>query len=87
MHDHNIPLFKSEIHSKGQTFLTHGDVQVDGHRFIIAQFTNEVGCESAEPYSQAVLHYIYSTWLKAEKFPSFNFPCLIITVFGEDGPP
>jgi len=80
-------LFESEIHSKGQTFLTHGDIQVDGHRFIIAQFTNEVGRGSgAEPYAQAVMNYTHSTWLKAEQFPSFNFPCLIITVFGEDAP-
>jgi len=35
MQGHNIYLFESEIHSKGQKFLTHGDIQVDGHRFIL----------------------------------------------------
>ena len=88
MHDHNISLFGSEIHSKGQTFFTHGDIQVDGHRFIIAQFTNEVGRGGGtEPYTQAVLDYTHSMWLEAKRFLSSNFPCSIITVFSEDAPP
>jgi hypothetical protein len=55
------------------------------HPISIFKVVGEMGGEGAEqlePYSQAILYYAYSGWKKSKEYPTFNFPCLIITVFG-----
>ena len=49
----------------------------------IVEVKEEIGREGAEPYAQVILYYTHSTLEKAQHFPNFNFPALLITVFGE----
>ena len=65
---------------------TAGDLYVDDRRYMILEVKSEVGSEGAEPYCQAVLRYIGVNKNEVEKASMkdvhFNFPCLIITLFG-----
>ncbi|KAF9234386.1 hypothetical protein BU15DRAFT_52671 [Melanogaster broomeanus] len=63
-------------------YITDGDISLDGHRFVIAEFKNEVGCTGAEPYAQASLYYLEATRRYAAKMGHSVLPCFIVLVFG-----
>jgi hypothetical protein len=42
----------------------------------------EIGNTGAEPYAQTVLYYTHFGRETAAQLSTFNFPCLIVTVFG-----
>jgi hypothetical protein len=73
---HGIPVVTSTITSKGHHFRTDGAVA-------IIEVKEEIGSKGAEPYAQVVLYYSHSTASKSQEFPKFNFPSLLITVFGQ----
>jgi hypothetical protein len=63
-------------------FRTDGDMQLDNSRYVIIEVKNEIGTQGAEPYAQGTLCYFHS----AQEFSvsnKFNFPCIVITVFGK----
>ena len=65
---------------------TNRDLHMNGRRYMIIEVKSEVGSEGAEPYCQAILYYTRAYTdevVKAlEENVQFNFPCLIITLFG-----
>ena len=65
---------------------TDGDLHVNGRRYMILEVKSEVGSKGAEPYCQAILYYVGGSRDEVEKASKmdaqFNFPCLIITLFG-----
>ncbi|KAF9235326.1 hypothetical protein BU15DRAFT_89607 [Melanogaster broomeanus] len=63
-------------------YMTDGDISLNGHRFAIAEFKNEVGCSGAEPYAQASLYYLESTRRHAATMAYSVLPCFIILLFG-----
>ncbi|KAF9231109.1 hypothetical protein BU15DRAFT_56568 [Melanogaster broomeanus] len=63
-------------------YMTDGDISLNGHRFAIAEFKNEVGCTGAEPYAQASLYYLESTRRYAATMAHSVLPCFIVLVFG-----
>jgi hypothetical protein len=80
---HGIPIATSTITSKGHYFCTDGAVAINGHLVAIIEVKEEIGSRGAEPYAQVVLYYSHSTAAKSQEFPKFNFPSLLITVFGQ----
>jgi len=72
------------ISSKGRTFRTDGAIESNSRLTVIIELKEEIGSTGAEPYAQAILYYAHSDWKKSEEYPTFNFPCLIITVFGQN---
>jgi hypothetical protein len=80
---HGIPVATSTITSKGHYFRTDGAVAINGHLVAIIEVKEEIGSRGAEPYAQVVLYYSHSTAAKSQEFPKFNFPSLLITVFGQ----
>jgi hypothetical protein len=79
---HGIPIVTHMITSKGHHFRTDGAVASNGHLVVILNVKEEIGSKGAEPYAQNVLFYSHSTAAKSQEFPEFNFPTLLITVFG-----
>lgn len=73
--------------SSSDGFITDGDLHVNGRRYMILEVKSEVGSKGAEPYCQAVLYYMNGIRNDVEKAfkedVPFNFPCLIITLFGK----
>lgn len=67
-------------------YITDGDVHVNARRYMILEVKSEVGSKGAEPYCQAILYYIEASKDEAKKAfeedVQFNFPCLIVTLFG-----
>ncbi|KAI6006425.1 hypothetical protein EDC04DRAFT_2969244 [Pisolithus marmoratus] len=67
-------------------YQTDRDVHMNGRRYMILEVKSEVGSKGAEPYCQAILYYFEGSKDKvmkaSKKHMQFNFPCLIITLFG-----
>lgn len=80
---HSIPVVPSTITSKGHCFRTDGAVAINGHLVAIVEVKEEIGSKGAEPYAQVVLYYTYAYLAKAKGSSKFNFPALLITVFGQ----
>ena len=76
----------STISSKGREFRTDGAVEIVNNLVAIVEVKEEISSKGAEPYAQVVLYYTHSTLEKAPLFPNFNFPALLITVFGQTLP-
>ncbi|KAH9955729.1 hypothetical protein BGW80DRAFT_1213867 [Lactifluus volemus] len=79
---YGIPVVTSTITSKGHHFATDGAVEISGHLVAIIEVKKEIGSRGAEPHAQVILYYSHSTAVKSQEFPKFNFPSLLITVFG-----
>ena len=71
------------ISSKGRTFRTDGAIEFNSRLTVIIEVKEEIGSKGAEPFAQAILYYAHSDWKKSEEYPTFNFLCLVITVFGQ----
>lgn len=52
--------------------------------YCIAEFKNEVGSSTSEPYMQAVAYYLEATKKHAPKQSKSAFPCFLLVVFGWD---
>ncbi|KAF9235365.1 hypothetical protein BU15DRAFT_51454 [Melanogaster broomeanus] len=61
-------------------YVTDGDMSVNGCRYAIAEFKNEVGSTGAEPYCQANLYYLDATRKYATMMGCW--PCIIVLLFG-----
>ncbi|KIK78612.1 hypothetical protein PAXRUDRAFT_16777 [Paxillus rubicundulus Ve08.2h10] len=72
----------SSTEIEGTEYITDGDISLDGYRFFIAEFKNEVGCTGAEPYAQASLHYLEATRRYAATMGHSALPCFIVLAFG-----
>jgi hypothetical protein len=77
-----IPVATSVITSKDHVFRTDGAVAVNDHLVAIIDVKGEIGSEGAEPYAQLIMHYAHCNAAKSEN-SKFNFPSLLITVFGQ----
>ena len=80
---HGIPVHTSTITSKDHHFPTDGAVSINGHLVAIIEVKGEIGSTGAEPYAQVILYYSHSNAVKSQEFSQFNFPSLLITVFGQ----
>jgi hypothetical protein len=62
----------------------NGVIDSSNHLISVFEVKGEIDSEFevVEPYAQAIVNYAHSHWKKSEEYPTFNFPCLIITVFG-----
>ncbi|KAI6010235.1 hypothetical protein EDC04DRAFT_809040 [Pisolithus marmoratus] len=63
-------------------FQTDGDMAVKDYRYAIAEFKNEAGNTSGEPYFQSIGYYLESTRKEAVIMPSSPLPCLLLSFFG-----
>ncbi|KAG2362906.1 hypothetical protein BDR07DRAFT_1450949 [Suillus spraguei] len=57
-------------------------VRNNQHPCVIAEFKNEIGSSTSEPYMQAVTYYIESTRTFASKMSGFALLCFLFIVFG-----
>ena len=83
---HGIPITTSTNdpeHPKSHDFLTDGAIDYGGHLISIFEVKNEITSTGAEPYAQVILNYHHSVSEKSTEHPRFNFPCLIVTAFGQ----
>ncbi|KIK74259.1 hypothetical protein PAXRUDRAFT_791416, partial [Paxillus rubicundulus Ve08.2h10] len=80
LQSYGIHLTVSKIKKTG--YEMDGDMSINGHRYVIAEFKNEAGNTSAEPYCQAVSYYLESTRENAPKMPASAIPCFVLVVFG-----
>lgn len=78
---HGLHFMKSRVGPNN--YETDGDISMNGYRYTIAEFKNEVGCIGAEPYSQAALYYLESTRTQAPELPESVLPCIIVLIFGQ----
>ena len=82
LRDRDIRIVPSSIAG----YHTDGDLHVNGRRYLIIEVKSEVGSKGAEPYCQAILYYMRANTDEVAKVleenAQFNFPCLIITLFG-----
>ncbi|EGO25017.1 hypothetical protein SERLADRAFT_438622, partial [Serpula lacrymans var. lacrymans S7.9] len=67
--------------TKTTAYITDADMQSQGHRYVIAEYKNETGNASAEPYFQAIGYYLEGTRDKAVKFSRSPLPCLLLAIF------
>ena len=75
-----IQLVQTSI--EGISYMTDGDMQHAGYRYIIAEMKNEIGSSGAEPYVQASMHYLESTRKQALAHPESVLPTLLVLFFG-----
>ncbi|KAI5996108.1 hypothetical protein EDC04DRAFT_2872396 [Pisolithus marmoratus] len=61
---------------------TDGDMAVKDYRYVIAEFKNEAGNTSGEPYFQSIGYYLESTRKEAVTVPSSPLPCFLLSFFG-----
>jgi hypothetical protein len=59
---------------EGAHYQTDGDLQHNQHRYVIAEFKNEVGSGNAEPTCQAAAYYLESTRKLAADCPKSSLP-------------
>jgi hypothetical protein len=83
LHHHGIPTTSPPVKLK---FQTDAAIQF-GRDYLLSIFEvkAEIGSTGAEPHAQAVLYYAHQNSKKAAENPTFkpfNFPCLIVTIFG-----
>jgi hypothetical protein len=83
----------SELYSEGTTCRTDGDIQVNGFRFVIIEFKNEIGAGGSEPLLQGIWYYQRSVCgggemrMQVANYPNSLLPCLILYAFGSFCPP
>ncbi|KAG5635658.1 hypothetical protein H0H81_010494 [Sphagnurus paluster] len=82
LQDNGIPP-TAHLSSEGCFFCFDGAIESKNGFTVIFEVKEEIGSAGAEPYARAILHYANSAWKKSEEHLNFNFPCLIITVFGQ----
>lgn len=75
-------LVQSKI--EGTKFETDGDLQHDGHRYVIAEMKNEACASHAEPKAQLAAYYLESTRKAATRHPQAPLPCLLLDMTGEE---
>jgi hypothetical protein len=83
--DHEIQATTSSIlSSDGQPFQTDGAIECGKRLISIIEVKGEIGSKGAEPFAQAILYYHHDASQMSGKpeYLLFNFPCLIVTVFG-----
>ncbi|KAF8836162.1 hypothetical protein BDN67DRAFT_998492 [Paxillus ammoniavirescens] len=80
LQSYGIHLNFSKIKKTGHEM--DGEMTINGHRYLIAEFKNEAGSLSAEPYCQAVSDYLESTRENAPKLSGSSLPCFVLAVFG-----
>ena len=68
--------------TKTTGYETDGDISTRGYRFVLAEFKNEAGSCSGEPYFQTIGYYLESTRLQAPKMVNSPLPCLLLSIFG-----
>ncbi|KAI6041164.1 hypothetical protein EDC04DRAFT_2879030 [Pisolithus marmoratus] len=61
---------------------TDGDMAVKYYHYVIAEFKNEAGNTSGEPYFQSIGYYLESTRKEAVTVPSSPLPCFLLSFFG-----
>ncbi|KAI6045916.1 hypothetical protein EDC04DRAFT_2031594 [Pisolithus marmoratus] len=61
---------------------TDGDMAVKDYRYVIAEFKNEAGNTSGEPYFQSIGYYLELTRKEAVTVPSSPLPCFLLSFFG-----
>ncbi|KAF8834021.1 hypothetical protein BDN67DRAFT_915782 [Paxillus ammoniavirescens] len=80
LQSYGIHLNFSKIEQTGHEM--DGEMSINGHRYLIAEFKNEAGSLSADPYCQAVSDYLESTRENAPKLSGSSIPCFVLAVFG-----
>ncbi|KAH8927924.1 hypothetical protein BT69DRAFT_1307409 [Atractiella rhizophila] len=70
------------IPSSIKNYDTDGDISVNGFRYAIAEFKNEIGSTGAEPYGQGCLYYLEGTRDYASDYHRSPLPCMLILLFG-----
>ena len=83
---HNV-LETFEIHlnitkTKITGYETDGEISTWGYHFMLAEFKNETGSSSGEPYFQTIGYYLKTTRLHVPKMPNSPIPCLLLSIFG-----
>ncbi|KAH0825855.1 hypothetical protein J3R83DRAFT_7520 [Lanmaoa asiatica] len=68
--------------TKTTGYETDGDMSAQGYRYVIAEFKNETGSTSAEPYMQCLRYYLESTRSNAPDMWDSPLPCLLLSIFG-----
>jgi hypothetical protein len=79
---HDIPITTSTIRPPNLKNRTDGAIDHGGHLISIFEVKNEISGTTAKPYAQAIVYYHHSVSGKSIEHLNFNFPCLIVTVFG-----
>ncbi|KAI6043279.1 hypothetical protein EDC04DRAFT_2959147 [Pisolithus marmoratus] len=60
---------------------TDGDMAVKDYCYVIAEFTNEAGNTSGEPYFQSIGYYLESMRKEGVTVPSSPLPCFLLSFF------
>lgn len=71
----------------GTDYQMDASLSIDGADlppYCIAEFKNEVGSSTSEPYMQAVAYYLEATKKHASRQPKSTWPCVLLVVFGWD---
>ena len=68
--------------TKTTGYKTDGDISTRGYHFMLAEFKNEAGSCSGEPYFQIIGYYLKSTRLQAPKMVNSPLSCLLLSIFG-----
>ncbi|KAF8833879.1 hypothetical protein BDN67DRAFT_916066, partial [Paxillus ammoniavirescens] len=66
----------------GTDYVIDGAMSLDGHRYVIADFKNEVAASSSEPYMECAAYYLESTKKQALKMTASPLPCFLLVIFG-----
>jgi len=93
LREHGIEARGSDIFGEGTTYRTDADIQVNGFRFVIIEFKNEIGAKGSEPLLQGIWYYQRSVSgggemrMQVANYPNSSLPCLILYAFGSFCPP
>lgn len=68
--------------TKTMGYVADAHINFKEHRYVIAEFKNEIGNASAEPYFQAMGCYLEATRESALKFNRSPLPCLLLAICG-----
>ena len=77
---YNIHFVISEMKTTGSVADAH--IGFKGHHYAIAEFKNETGNASAEPYFQAMGCYLEVMRDSALKFNRSPLPCVLLAIYG-----
>lgn len=80
LQSYNIHFSISETRQTG--YMTDADVSINRHCCVIAEFKNEMGSTSTEPYFQAIGYYLEWTRESAVKFRRSSLLCLLLAIYG-----
>lgn len=80
MQNHNLQVTTTTI----STNRTDGAIEFKSHIVALFEVKAEIGSKGAEPFTQAILYYTCHGlgFTSESQFVNFNFPCLIVTVYG-----